>query len=361
MLAEPSAPAPTVDDPSDRRWHLATVAALVVLVLLSAGDSAAVHGTNLLRWDWMRLSGFVVFLAGALAAYGLPACLEETIDDLVGAEVIVGPPGAVTALLAGLRRERRHWQHVAGLAAALAIASGFVAVGLIEGAPRSWLLGLVATLLAYPAGRYLGTMAQAGRLHRHLARHGLHVVARPGAPDLTGGLRPLGDYYFRQATVVSLPAAYLAAWLVLVMVVEYFGRRYGSWLPVHTGLLVVALGFVVLAFVLPLRAFHRDMVRQKRRYLAQVRGVTGQISRLRDRVLESQDTDEIRRLSGDIELWSRRVAEIRAMPTWPIAPPTRRRFTLNNTVLACPLVVQLFADIGLGGAWFAWLRAHLGP
>jgi hypothetical protein len=249
---------------------------------------------------------------------------------------------------------------VAGLVTALAIALGFAVTALQARAPSLLALGLLETLIAYPAGRYLGAMAHAGFLHRQLAAHGLRAIARPGLPDGTGGLWPLGDFYFVQATVVSLPAAYLAAWLLLILWGGTFGERYGYWAPAFAGLLAIALVFVALAFALPLWSFHRDMVRQKERYLDRSLETRARMYRLRDALLASTDVAEEQRLMGEIDLLARKLREIDELPTWPIATSTRRRFTLNNTVLACPLFVQLLNEAGIGAAWLGWIRSHLG-
>jgi hypothetical protein len=282
------------------------------------------------------------------------------VRSLIAAQVIVGGPDAATGFFVELHQTRQRWQQVAGLAAALAIALGFIITAFQAEAPRLLALGLVETMIAYPAGRYLGAMAQAGLLHRQLGRHGLKAIARPGLPDRTGGLEPLGDFYFVQATVVSLPAAYLATWLLLILLGGPFEARYGYWAPAFSGLLAVALVFVVLAFVLPLWSFHRDMVEQKGRYLEQSLATRGRLHQLRDMLMASEDPADERRLMQEIDLLTRKLSEVEALATWPIASSTRRRFTVNNTVLACPLVVQLASEIGIGTPWLAWLRSHLG-
>jgi hypothetical protein len=347
-------------DPTDEFWHAATLWILGALIAVAVALSGWQYGGQFLHWDWMLISGLIVFFGGAIAAHALPGRLERLVRTLAAADVIVGKPDAVEQLLVDLRAERRHWKQVAGLGAALASALAFVATTLQAGAPSLVALGIVETIIAYPAGRYLGAMAHVGFLHRQLDRYGLRAVARPGLADQTGGLRAIGDLYFVQATVVSLPAAYLASWLLLIVLSGFFDARYGYWAPAYSGLLAIALVFVILAFFLPLWSFHRDMASQKARYVEQSLAARGRMHQLRDALMASENLEEEQRLMREIDLLARKLREIEALPTWPIAPSTRRRFTLNNTVLACPLLVQLFSEIGIGASWLTWLRSHLG-
>jgi len=71
------------------------------------------------------------------------------------------------------------------------------------------------------------------------------------------GLRPLGDFFFRQAMLAGLPAAYVAFWIVLQLPVEF-----------SLILLPIFVLIEVAAFVWPMWSFHRVMVRQKRSLVA---------------------------------------------------------------------------------------------
>ncbi len=344
----------------ERYWHWATVGVLWLLLLGFAVREWGRHGERFIAWDWMLLSGLVLFLVGAYAAWPLPRRLDRTIVALGRRQVLVAGATPIDEVADAFRAARPRWRLVGGLVASAAIAGAFALALADTWSPGLLRLGVLETLIAFPAGRYLGAMAHSSMLARVLARHKVAVVARPGAIDGAGGLRPIGDFFFRQATVVSLPAAYLALWLVLITLLDKRFGRYDHWVEPYSGLLLVALVFVVLAFVLPLLSFHRVMRRQKRDLQAHADAMAGRLNGLRDELVATQDRESRTRLREEIEVEAGLLREIEAMPVWPVAPATRRRFTLNNTVLSFPLVVQGLDRLGLGTAWLDWVGRHLG-
>lgn len=337
----------------ERWWHRLTLVVLWVLLAAFALREWSRYGPDVLQWDLMLLSGLAVFLVGAYVAHPLPRRLDGMLIDLARRQVLVAPESALQDLARRLRRQRQRWRRHGGLVCALAIALAFAAVLLGSYSPAMLGLGVMETLIAFLAGRYLGAMAHACMLSRALERGQVRVVARPGALDGAGGLRAIGDYFFLQASVVSLPAVYLAAWLVLIPMLD----RYQHWVQPYCGLLLVALVFVVLAFVLPLWAFHREMRAQKRAYAARADEIAARINALRDQLLAEPDQETRHRLQDTIDAESRLYREIDGMPTWPIARVTLRRFSINNTVLSFPLVAQGLDQLGVGGEILRWLAS----
>ncbi len=340
----------------ERRWHQATLA---VLALLSAGVALrewSLHGAAVALWDWMLLSGLLVFLGGAIAAYPLPRRLEATLARLARREVLVAEETPIHEMTVALRRDRQRWRFYGGLVCSLAIALAFAAVLIARFSSGQLALGILETVIAFSAGRYLGAMAQSSMLWRALRRHKVTLKVRPAALDGAGGLEALGHFFFLQASVVSLPAVYISAWLLLIPVFP----RYEAWLLPYCGLLLVALAFTVAAFLLPLWSFHREMARQKEAYAPRADEIAQRINALKDELLAAADDREARsRLRGEIDAETRLYREIEAMPIWPIARATRRRFTINNTLLTFPLVGRLLEQLGIGGDILRWLGTQL--
>lgn len=338
----------------ERRWHQTTLAVLWLLSLALTAREAYWHGSAFALWDWMLLSGLFVFLFGAYVAYSLPQRLERTLAGLIRRQVLVAHPGSIRDVNTALREERIRWRLVGGLVCSLAIALAYAAVLITSFSFDQLAFGILEAVIAFPAGRYLGAMAQCSTLSRALVRHGFEIVVRPTALDSAGGLEAIGHFFFLQASVVSLPALYLSVWLLLIPAFP----RYEGWLLPYCGLLVVALIFTMLAFVLPVWAFHKEMQRQKDAYAARTDEIAGRVNTLNDKLMTTRDQEARRRLRAEVDAETKLYREIEAMPLWPVASATRRRFTINNTLLTFPLVVRGLGQLGAGGDFLHWLASQ---
>lgn len=339
----------------EQRWHQMALAVFAMLALLAGFREWSIHGSTFAAWDWMLLSGLLLVFFGAIAAYPLPRRLDRMLVRLARRRVLVAKSIPIQQVTADLRRARRQWQFYGGLICAFAIAAAFAAVLIAQFSLGHLMLGVLETAIAFIVGRYLGAMAQSSMLSRVLTRHDVAVVVRPAALDGAGGLEPVGHFFFLQASVVSLPAAYISAWLLLIPLFP----RYEGWLLPYCGLLTVALAFTVVAFLLPLWFFHRQMRSQKQVFAERADEIAQRINTLNDELLVAEDQETRRRLRSEIDAETRHYREIEAMPLWPIAPATRRRFTVNNTLLTFPLVGRLLEELGVGGDLLRWLGSQL--
>ena len=338
----------------ERRWHRLTIWVLCVLSVAVLGQQWFLHGMRLAVWDWMLISGLLVFLTGAHAAYPLPRRQDDMLATLGQRQVLLATGRSLPEVIAVIRAQRQRWRRFGGLICSVAIAAAFVAAMIENQSVAMLWLGLLETAIAFPAGRYLGAMAHSSALSRTLRRQGVAIVVRPGALDGTGGLKAVGDFFFVQASIVSLPALFLSAWLLAIPMFD----RYAEWMVPFSALLAIALACTVLAFVAPLRAFHGEMRRQKKAYAGQADAIAVRINALKDALLASADQDARGRLRAEIDAETRLYREIDAMPVWPIAPVTLRRFTVNNSILSFPLVVRALDEFGLGGDLVRWFTVQ---
>ncbi|MCK4600431.1 hypothetical protein KAU37_11555 [Candidatus Bipolaricaulota bacterium] len=154
----------------------------------------------------------------------------------------------------------------------------------------------------------------------------------------TAGLRPLGDFFFRQAVLAGMPAAYVAFWLAL------FPYR-----PVEdittTVFLILLPIFVfieVIAFVWPMWSFHRVMVRQKRSLVAQADEIARRISTTQAELRNPTNPAQVAELNARLTLDLKLYEEMEDLPTWPLNKQIRRRFAAQNLILvAVPLLGRL--------------------
>ncbi len=243
---------------------------------------------------------------------------------------------ALEQLKVNLERRSQLWAKQGSLVASTAIILAFLGSSGFTKIPLMILEGLGG----YIAGRYLGRMASYGTLSQVLRQNEWHLRLQPGHIDKVGGIKPLGDFYFWQAMVTAIPAAFLAIWWVIIPLLP----RYQSWRQSYLGLLAVAIFFELLAFIIPLWLFHLDMEAEKLRLIKKADEYSYIISELRSQLLEVTSKTQEEQLQQSLSKLSQRYWDIEQMPTWPIDASIRRRFTLNNLALFLPLIGQLVGN-----------------
>ena len=212
-------------------------------------------------YDWMLMSGCAFVILGIVLSQGLPDRLEHALDRLVDRGALAVNPERLESFK--LRLEAwiaRYWAPCGGSIVAVAVAAAFVAAfDIAELEDRRFLLA-GEILGGYFVGCYLGRMACYGSLGYLLSHERIRVSIIPGHLDTVGGLKPVGDYFLRQAMIVGLPGVFTGAWLVLMRFM-YFSH-YQVWRAPYVGLLFVAILFEITSFIAPLWWFHREMTRQ---------------------------------------------------------------------------------------------------
>jgi hypothetical protein len=190
------------------------------------------------------------------------------------------------------------------------------------------------------AGGLLGRMAGYGRFGKVLAKHRLALQVVPGHPDGAAGLKPIGDFYLYQSLTASLPAIFLATWVLLISLggLSRLWGHYRPFLHEYLWLLVLAILFEILVFVLPMTSIHAIMRDQKEEVLlAEADRLSTAISATQARLdaPEIEDGDAAKqRLTQLVE----RYHDLERTPTWPVDPSIRRRFTLRNLGLLIPFL-----------------------
>jgi hypothetical protein len=321
------------------------VVVVAVLCALSVGFASywAVLGT----YDWMFISGCAFAVLGILLAHGLPNRLEEALNRLGDRGALVVGPERGEHFEAHLEtRIRLYWAPCAGSVVAAAIAIAFVvafsAVELQYKLP--FLAG--AVLGGYVVGCYLGRLACYGLLGYFLSRAHVGISVIAGHPDTVGGLKPIGDFYLRQAAIVGLPAVFIATWLVLIRLPLF--TRYQVWRDSYVGLLFLAILFETTSFVAPLWWFHHEMVRQKRILLREADRLWPEIARLQSAMAQCDDPSDIKALKDRLDERISRYSTIEQLPVWPVDLRAKRLFSLSNVALFIPFLAEA---TGVAGPW----------
>jgi len=317
--------------PRAYRWTVVIVlAALILLAVHVTRQDGSV--------DWLLVSATATLGLGLWLAHRLPDDAESTLERLASRGALLADPARLAAACRQIERQiARYWAPICGGIVATALLSAFLLwPGLRLG--HVWLVA-AATLGGYLAGCHLGRMACYGALGPILTSLGIELCVRPGHPDRVGGLQPLGDFYFRQALGVAIPAVFLAAWLLLFSL-PMFAARYGDWREPYIGLLALAILLYGLAFVLPLWSFHRAMVRQKKQLRREADLLSRRIDEIRAELAAADPAADTRTLRDCLADRLARYDAIESLPVWPVSMRTRRIFGLNNIALVVPLLAQ---------------------
>ncbi len=357
-VGPPLASSPRLDDSAPTKRRFATWTSrlpLAVTLGLSAAlglfcvDQLLAFGLDLHRWDAMFISGSATFLVGLTLARQIPRRMRATLARLRDRGILQATPERLEHFQRRFEARVNFWAHriavviTALLLLATAVADGFRAF------PGALPLLLVEVPVGYVSGLFLGRMIVYGFLGNALRWQKIELKVKPGHVDGCAGFRPVGDFYFFQAMLATIPALFLALWWFLIPVWPHVS--YARWRDPYLGLLAVALLIEILAFILPMLSFHEEMLVQKAEALRVADSISQKIVELQAELAGLNPDQPSGALKERLTALTQSYWDLENMPTWPVAPDTRRRFTVNNAALFLPLLSQLF---GLQG-----VTAHL--
>jgi hypothetical protein len=133
------------------------------------------------------------------------------------------------------------------------------------------------------------------------------------------------------ALLVTVPAIYLAAWIVLAPRMHY-GTTY---VGLHTSFLAVLAVLAPLTFIAPLWTVHGGMLRESARLRSEVDQVGQQINRLSRELLERSEemsADEAAAMAHDLDIRQSNYKRTEQIPTWPIDPSLALRFGTSQLI-----------------------------
>lgn len=351
-----SAPAPLAQEVRRNRVFIAqrAFAGLVFVVLVVYATPQVEASRDPFQWDLMFITGTITLLAGLLATEGFHRRVESMLRRLVDRD-IVGLDGRD---LKGFLQDVDARAERAGLASGVAI--GVISLAAVIAAHRHHAVLYALSLVGgFFVGYHLGRFASYGRIGGHLVREGLAIRPKPHHPDGVAGFRPVGELYFRQATLAAIPAAFLAAWsLVLPAWPRGSFYDYSTWRWPYLGLLSVALLAMAFAFLAPMWRFHRIMLASKEALIEDADKSSRRIGNLRAALATTTDKEERKALLEEIQRLVDDCEAIEEMAVWPVDPGTQRRFLNHNLVLALLPVAGNIA--GLSESWRGFLATLVG-
>lgn len=321
----------------------------VVLVALVVVNELYGRGTDLLRWDWLFITGYLTFLAGLRITLELPVRVHQALGRLTARQVLVDQRADFPAFEHRIHSDGRRAALLGGAITPVVMLLAWILAK--RGALPSFLLTAAGEVVAsVPVGFFFGRAISYGRLGRRLGTQRFVIDIDPEHLDGAGGLRPIGDLYFFQAMLLAVPAVFLGAWWFVIP----FFDGYADWRNVYAGLLVPVLCCEALAFLLPMRSFHRIMQKAKGRLLDEADRISHEVLEMQKKLRHVTDEAERERIAVHVGRLSGRYAAIDGMRTWPIDIRIRRRFALSNTALFIPVLAQV---LGAPDSWQQLLDA----
>lgn len=304
---------------------------------------------------WATLSAWLFLLAGIWMVCTIDRRLETMLRRLKQREAIAMSPDDFERWLTKVRA-RAHESGLIGslvLPAIILLAYACVYVGARLDAmltiERIWLVAEVTleVIAARIVGRYVGRGISYSFLGRHLIKDNVKLNVIPGHSDNTAGLRPIGDFYFFQAMVTALPVLFFAFWILITPVWSTIAPEASlefatHWKNTYLVFLFISLGIEVVAFILPLWFFHREMSHQKHDMQSRVDELSATLSKLqRDITTQERLQDNGEERTQLVE----QIALLENLPTWALAPEVRQRFAWGNLACFSPFVMQISQSV----------------
>lgn len=296
------------------------------------------------------LTGAFGFMIAVEMMDRIPARHGIAFSRLVDRGVLDMTAAVREASFTELKGQARKWATASGPVSAVIVLGTWVLAHRIFSFPAAaktlekWYglpLALLSFLAIWVAGERLGQMIAYGRSWRLFVRKGARWRIMLGHPDRVGGFKPVGDFFFYESIIIAIPAIFLAAWYLVIWLV-LAKSPYSGWLPALPVFLAAAIVLEVLAFFLPMRPIHTFMRGQKTSLLTEADKLSLKIDSFQKRLWQSQLTSEHQQMKDSIadltEMWK----QIEKIPTWPIDPSIRRRFSIANVALLLPFVEFAF-------------------
>lgn len=301
----------------------------VVMTVLLAAPYADTYKGDPRHWDWLLISGILVFLVTYPLSLQLPDRVVAALQRLQS-RGILQPEEAMGAFEYRLNRSANRWARVGGLV--LAAVMGLLWLVVCVSAPQKWqyIIGstipgtIVEMTLSIAAGRFIGRALCYRSLPARLRAEGIALRPIPDHPDGVGGLSPIGRIYFTQAMLVASIAAFLSVWVILLPAFPW----YPAWRPLYIVLLVLMLAVEAVSLFPPLHVFSQNLLEWKQEVLKDANASHVHIGE-HGIVSSAQRPRSLREHRNRIE----------RMPTWVLDAAARWFLVGVNALLAAPLVL----------------------
>ena len=315
---------------------------------------SAIHRDSLIAMDpanWASVSAWCLLIVGIVIANRLGGRFESMLERLHKRNAIEASQTQFNRLLEQTRKRARNAATAGSLILPLLLIASYAGVYAGEqwhSTPRIdrlWFVGevMLEVIAARLVGRYAGRGIAYGLFGRQLVKQRIRLTLIPGHSDSAAGLRPIGDYYFYQATITALPVLFFAFW---VLAMPNWTKIWpgsdsdfeAQWKNTYLIFFLVTIGIELLTFALPLWFFHQQMSAQKKQMQSRVDELSARLYRLQQSpAVEHRPFDDGPERGDLIE----QIASLENLPTWPLAPDVRQRFAWGNLAFLASPALQM--------------------
>lgn len=300
-------------------------------------------GWNLRSWDYLLLSGVLVFAVGVILGQRLPHQMKETLDSLLNCGSLNLTRGELLERKKEIGIRANRWAAIGGALSGIAVLTTFLfAYGRESLLSERCLLTISEVIGGVIVGRVLGVAASYGYLPKLLKKT---LVVQPGHTDGAAGLRPIGTLYWRQSLLVGIPAFYLGAWYLLIPLFRQ--QHYLQWRRWYFYLFAAVMFIEMLAFFIPLWRFHKIMQQQKERMKPKADRLSVKIEAIKQRLLENSAPEVASLLLNQVQTLTDNYQAMVRMATFPIDAKTTRRYAFQTLALMTPFFTKLAEASGL--------------
>ncbi|EMI52211.1 hypothetical protein [Rhodopirellula sallentina] len=314
----------------------------------------AIHRDSLIAMDpanWASVSAWFLLIVGIFIANRLGGRFESMLERLHKRNAIDASQDQFDRLLAQTRKRARTAATVGSLVLPMFLLASYIGVYAGEQwqatprADRMWFIGevILEVIAARLVGRYAGRGIAYGLFGRQLVKERIKLTLIPGHSDAAAGLRPIGDYYFYQATITALPVLFFAFWVLAMPNWTKIWPASDSdfesqWKNTYLIFFLVTIGIELLTFALPLWFFHQQMSLQKKQMQSRVDELSARLYRLQQ---SSRDSNQPPDDGADRASLIDQIASLENLPTWPLAPDVRQRFAWGNLAFLASPALQM--------------------
>ena len=303
-------------------------------LILFSGWEFKQKGLHLVDWDLLPISALAAIIIFLQFMRQIPEKMNKMLDFLFDRRALEATEEKVDSLKKTITARAEMWSRWVGLIVSFIILTVYLVVYWGQLSVIKIAVTLVATLIGYIGGNFFGQMACYGQLSRLLTKASIRINVVPGHADRAGGLERIGDFYFFQALVLAIPAAFLAIWWLVIPIME----RYQGWRDACLGLFILAIVLEFLSFIVPLWAFHKEMKKQRDALIRKADRSCPKINVLMDKLTTKPLPEAKEVLREDWEDMRNFYECINNMSTWPLDDTKRKYFSLGNLTLLAPVI-----------------------